>query len=197
MKNGLVKTGWISLIILVSVIILTQETASGQSRFRPSNYTVLQAGGLFGLESSTSVEPMNGYQFQFVFGKQLGEQTYLGLGIGNDVYRGTTELASGMKATRRMNTLPIFVDFRKTVFNVSVLGRLGLVADAGYAPGIGGDYFRGFMGKAGMTYSHLLADRSDLQFSLGYGVQQFDSSYLQQSSFYQHNIFFTVGLFVY
>lgn len=173
------------------------DPASAQSRFRPSNYTVLQAGGLYGIQSTGDANRMNGYQFQFVFGRNLGDRTYLGLGVANDVYRGTSELTNGTTATRRMNTLPVFADFRQTLADLSIMGRLGMVAGAGYAPGLGGDYFRGFMGKVGLTYSHLLADRSDIQFSLGYGIQQFDSSYLQQPSFFQHNLFLTIGLFVY
>lgn len=186
--------------ILSNTFFASLSSAYAQSRF--GNYTVLQAGGIFGLQASESLKPMNGYQFQFVFGKQLGganpvTATYLGLGIGNDVYRGKSELTDGSTANRRMNTLPIFLDVRQSLIGVSALGRLGLLAAAGYAPGIGGDYFHGFMGKAGFTYSHLLADRSDLQFSVGYGVQQFDSRYLQRPVFYQQHVFVTVGLFVY
>lgn len=161
-----------------------------------SNYTVLQAGGIYGVTAHNQDKPMNGYQFQFVFGKHLQEKTFFGLGIGADVYRGKSVLPNGQPSVLRKNTLPIFLDFRQHAFDVSILGKMGLMASAGYAPSISGDYFRGFMGKAGITYSHLFIEQSDLQFTLGMGTQQFASRFLQQKS-HQYHVFLTVGLFVY
>lgn len=162
---------------------------------RRGTYTVLQAGGMFGLSTTSDQSAMHGYQFQFAFGRNFYDRMYLGLGIGNDVYRGRSDLADGSRSTRRISTLPIFVDFRVPCARLSPLGTFGVVADAGYAPSIGADYFKGFMGKAGITYSHLLVEGSDLQFSAGYGFQQFDSRF-SGKVFSQHNVFITVGLFV-
>jgi len=158
-------------------------------------YTVLQAGGIFGLATTSDQSAMHGYQFQFAFGRNFYDRMYLGLGIGNDVYRGRSDLADGSRSTRRISTLPIFADFRVPFARLSPLGTFGVVADAGYAPSIGADYFKGFMGKAGITYSHLLVEGSDLQFTAGYGFQQFDSRF-SGGVFNQHNVFITVGLFV-
>lgn len=162
---------------------------------RRGTYTVLQAGGMFGLSTTSEQSAMHGYQFQFAFGRNFYDRMFLGLGIGNDVYRGRSLLVDGTRSTRRISTLPIFVDFRAPFARISPLGTFGAVADAGYAPSIAADYFRGFMGKAGITYSHLLIDGSDLQFSAGYGFQQFDSRFSGRA-FNQHNAFITVGLFV-
>ncbi len=169
-----------------------QFTAEAQGR---GTYTVLQAGGTFGLSATQGQTAMHGYQFQFIFGRNFYDRMYLGLGIGSDVYRGKSTLHDGSRSTRRVNTLPIFADFRVPFGRVSPLGTLGAVVDAGYAPSIGNDYFRGFLGKVGMTYSHLLVDGSDLQFSVGYGFQQFNSRIAAQP-FNQHNLFLTIGLFV-
>ncbi|SEK73938.1 hypothetical protein [Parapedobacter koreensis] len=158
-------------------------------------YTLLQAGGLFGVATSSDQSPMHGYQFQFAFGRNFYDNVYLGLGIGTDVYRGRTTLADGTRSTRRVNTLPIFADFRLPFAQLSPLGSFGMMANAGYAPSIGNDYFKGFLGKVGVTYAHLLVEGSDLLFSAGYGFQQFDSSF-SGNTFSQHNVFLTVGLFV-
>ncbi|MEC3880843.1 hypothetical protein [Parapedobacter sp. 10938] len=179
-------------LLLVCLVCCTCFSTHAQRR---GTYTLLQAGGIFGMATSADQSVMHGYQFQFAFGRNFYDRMYLGLGIGNDVYRGRATLADGSRSTRRVNTLPIFADFRVPVAQVSALGKFGLLANAGYAPSIGADFFKGFMGKAGITYGHMLVGGSDLLFSTGYGFQQFDSRF-SGSSFYQHNIFLTVGLFV-
>lgn len=162
---------------------------------RRGTYTQLQAGGIFGLATTNDQDPMYGYQFQFSFGRNFYDRVYLGLGISNDVYRGRTTLADGQRSTRRVNTLPVFADFKAPVARLSPLGTFGVMANAGYAPGIGNDYFRGFMGRAGINYAHLLMERSSLLFSTGYSFQQFDSRFTG-NPFNQHSIFLTIGLFV-
>ena len=179
-------------LILAFLLFCTSFSGHAQRR---GTYTLLQAGGIFGVATSVDQSVMHGYQFQFAFGRNFYDRMYLGLGIGNDVYRGRATLANGNRSNRRVNTLPIFADFRVPVAEVSALGMLGVLANAGYAPSIGADFFRGFMAKAGVTYGHMLVGGSDLLFSTGYGFQQFDSRF-SGNSFYQHNIFLTVGLFV-
>lgn len=179
---------------LISVFLLLCACFSGHAQQR-GTYTLLQAGGIFGMATSVDQPVMHGYQFQFMFGRNFYDRMYLGLGIGNDVYRGRATLADGSRSTRRVNTLPIFADFRVPVAEVSTLGQLGVLVNAGYAPSVGADFFKGFVGKAGITYGHMLVGDSDLLFSTGYGFQQFDSRFAG-STFYQHSIFLTVGLFV-
>ncbi len=180
--------------LLPLLVLFSCFSLQTQAQRRPT-YTVLQAGGTFGVASTSDQSLMHGYQFQFAFGRNFYDNAYLGLGIGTDVYRGRTTLADGTRSTRRVNTLPLVVDFRAPLTKVGMLGALGVMANAGYAPSIGNDYFKGFIGKAGLTYGHLLAESSDLLFTVGYGFQQFDSRFAG-SAFYQHNVFITVGLFV-
>ncbi|WP_257670233.1 hypothetical protein [Parapedobacter tibetensis] len=180
---------------LLSIFLLLGGFSLQVQAQRSATYTLLQAGGIFGLSSSNDQSPMHGYQFQFAFGKNFYDNFYLGLGIGNDVYRGKTTIADGTRSIRRINTLPIFADFRVPLASLSPLWTFGAMANAGYAPSIGNDYFKGFLAKAGLTYAQLLAERSDLLFTVGYGFQQFDSRF-SSNMFNQHNVFITIGLFV-
>ncbi|SFC54191.1 hypothetical protein SAMN05421747_11417 [Parapedobacter composti] len=178
----------------ILIVLLGCSSLQAQAQRRGS-YTLLQAGGIYGLATTADHDPRHGYQFQFMFGRNFYDRLYLGLGIGNEVYRGRTTLANGNRSTHRVNTLPIFADFRAPIAQLSPLGRLGTMVNAGYAPSIGSDYFRGFMGKAGLTYGHLLVDGSSLLISAGYGFQQFGSRFFSDRHV-QHNLFVTVGLFV-
>lgn len=157
-------------------------------------YTVIQAGGIFGLATTSAHSPMHGYQIQLSFGRNFYDRVYTGVGLSQDIYRGTSVLADGKRSTRRINVLPIFGEVRVPLTNIGMLGSLGTLAHIGYAPPMGAEYFGGFTGRAGLSYGHMLADRSDLLFSVGYGFQQFDSRF-SQSPFNQHNAFISVGLF--
>src|SRR5690554_3660219 len=79
---------------------------------RRDTYTVLQAGGLFGVAGDSDQPLMHGYQFQFVFGRNFYDRMFLGLGIGSDVYQNRSYMEEGRSGRRRVNTLPIFADFR-------------------------------------------------------------------------------------
>lgn len=70
---------------------------------RRGTYTVLQAGGMFGLSTTSEQSAMHGYQFQFAFGRNFYDRMFLGLGIGNDVYRGRSILVDGSRSTRRID----------------------------------------------------------------------------------------------
>ncbi|MGK6352341.1 hypothetical protein [Parapedobacter sp. DT-150] len=179
-------------LALVALLICLSFHSHAQRR---GTYTLLHAGGIVGLATTGDQPPMHGYQFQFAFGRNFYDRMYLGLGIGTDVYRGRTTLADGSRSTRGVNTLPIFADFRVPLTRLSPFGTFGVLANAGYAPSIGSNYFRGAVAKAGLTYGHLLAEGSDLLFSAGYGFQQFDSRFFDHA-FSQHNVFITIGLFV-
>jgi len=188
------KVIWIFLVVL-GTLQLGIRPQPLQAQGRRTIYTIVQAGGMFGVETSRG-KPLSGYQFQFVFGKNYADRTFAGLGVGSDVYRGNTTINYGNNTVSQINTIPIYADFRQAIAPVSIMGNLGLMANAGYAPGLSSNYYKGFMGKVGLTYAHLLIDDSDLLFSLGYGFQQFNSRFVQ-TGFHQHHVFLTVGLFVY
>lgn len=164
------------------VMSMMFEAAAQSSR----TYTVIQAGGIFGLGTTGDITPMHGYQVQLSFGRNFQDRIYAGIGLSQDVYR----------SSARRNTLPIFTEVRAPLTNIGMLGSLGVMGSVGYAPPLGLEYYGGMMGKAGFTYGHLLADRSDLLFSVGYGFQQFNSRHAFHQAFSQHNVFISVGLFV-
>lgn len=180
----------ISIIFLLIFSLGFLSQVKAQSR---SIYTVLQAGGIFGLKSTLD-KAVSGYQVQFVLGQNYNDRTFLGLGIANEIYRGGTVMDEGIQRGRRMSTLPLTVDFRQCIAQVTTFGQLGLVGGIGYAMPLGGDYFHGLSAKAGLSYAQMLIDRSNLNFTLAYGYQNFDSR-LSQASFGQHQIHLTVGLF--
>src|SRR3546814_9841470 len=85
---------------LIMVLLLCCAYFSTHAQ-RRGTYTLLQAGGIFGMATSADQPVMHGYQFQFAFGRNFYDRMYLGLGIGNDVYRGRGTLADGSRSTRR------------------------------------------------------------------------------------------------
>lgn len=180
-------------LVIVFLLIFSLGCLSSAEAQTRSIYTVLQAGGIFGLQSTLD-KAVSGYQVQFIIGQNYNDRTFVGLGIANEIYRGGTVVDEGIRRSRRMSTLPLTVDFRQFVSQVTPFGQLGLVGGLGYAMPLGGDYFHGLSAKAGLSYAHMLIDRSNLNFTLAYGYQQFDSR-LSQASFGQHQIHLTVGLF--
>ena len=172
---------------------LSVYEVSAQGR---GTYTLLEAGGMLGLSHSEGGKAANGYQFHFVFGRNFYDKAYVGLGIGNDIYRGRSETIGGQRSSIRLNTFPVFADLRMPLVEVSMRGQLGTMLNGGYAPSIGGDYFKGFLAKGGITYAHLLTGGTDLLISAGYGFQQFKSRFDGYAPFHQHNLLLTVGLFI-
>jgi hypothetical protein len=187
MKN--VKKVWLCLTLCVCFALQSHAQ-------RPSNYTLIQGGSLFGAQRSDALKPMHGYQFHIAFGKNFKDKWFAGIGLGNDVYRGKNNLPNGTVAEQRVMTIPVYADLRAQVLAIGPFGRLGILANAGYSPSFGSSYMRGGMGKAGLSYSLMLAERSDIVISAGYLVQQFDSRYLR-SKFDQQGAFIQVGLWVY
>jgi hypothetical protein len=185
--------GFIKNLICLLFVFIASNNLLAQTR-TPS-YSVVQAGGLFGLDNQVG-EAQNGYQFQFIFGKNYWDRTFVGLGVANEVFRVKPLPSISSSKSGKINTLPIFADIRQQILPVSPLGNLGAFANAGYALGLGGNFYRGWMGKAGLTYSHLLIGGSDLQFSVGYGVQQFEHRFLLKPYTKPH-VFITLGLFSY
>lgn len=177
------------LTALLLVLMITGAKAQ-----RP-NYTLIQLGGMAGVYTTSEFSPIYGYSFHFIFGRNFDDRFQVGLGIGNDAYRGRTTVTEGRESVIRVNTLPIFLDARAPFADAPRVGKFGVMANVGYAPGLGADYQRGFMGKVGLTYGYYLNEGSELLFSAGYGFQEFNSRFLV-NAYQQHNIFLSVGFFI-
>lgn len=179
-------------MLLIGLLCLVGE-GYGQSR---RTYTRFTVGGMLGLAATDTQQPMHGYQLQLAFGRNVYDDIQFGLGIGFDEYRARSTMPDGRRLTRRVNTLPIVAEVHVGGAELR-RGRIGLMAQAGYAPGLGNDYYRGFTGQAGATYTHTLTgvDGLSLRFGLGYGFQQFDSSFIA-NRFSQHSLRLAVGFVI-
>ncbi len=186
----------ILLRVFPVMIILLGFGVSIQAQGPNPLYTLIQGGGIYGISTgpSADIPKMHGYQFQFVIGRNFDDRHFVGIGIGNDVYRQKSVLEGGQ--LNKISFLPIFLDYRLPFWRPGPLSQLGGMANAGYAPFVGSHFSEGFMGKIGLTYSQMLVDRSDLHLSVGYGFQEVGSRFRAQP-FVQQNLFVTVGLFVY
>ena len=177
--------------VAVGYLLLNGSMAMAQ---KTEVYTLLQAGALLGIQPSdqlSSKDVLPGYKFHLVLGRNIRHILHAGIGIGNDIYRGTT--AQGNSS--RLNLLPIYADLRKQVVPVPG-GRIGLMANAGYAPRIAGNFSKGFLLSGGLTYGHHLSYSSDVLFTAAYGLQQLDTRSVA-GAVVQQTLSLTVGLFLY
>jgi len=186
MKNALLS------VMMMFFFIFSINKIQAQTR---SFYTVIQAGGMLGVQTNKDLDPLNGFQFQFIFGQGINNKFYYGFGLGSDTYRGSVVDSDGTKHNRKTQMLPLFADFRVPVSEVGMLGRLTAFGNVGYAPKLSNQYMKGGLGKVGLSYEHLLADNSFLKLSLGYGVQDF-RGLTSQSSFLQQQVSLQIGLIV-
>lgn len=191
MKNRILLKG---VFLLFCVSWIQVSWVSKVCAQNSSLYTVIQAGGMIGTQTNKDIKALNGFQFQFIFGKNIQDKFYYGFGVGNDTYRGKVDVV-GSATERKIQMLPLFADLRFPISEMGMLGRLTAFGNVGYAPKLSGQYMKGGLGKVGMSYEHLLADNSHLKFSLGYGIQDF-KTLSPQSSFIQQQISLQIGLIV-
>jgi len=181
------------LLICFIVAICCSEKIMAQGR---RVYTVLEAGGMLGLNQQSALgdnQSLNGYRFHLMIGKNFNDKFYLGFGLGNEVYKAKK---SDKPFTSRFNLLPLLADFRIPLDRNFLSGTLSLVANAGYAPRIGNDMFKGALAHGGVNIAYPLSfNGPDLSFTLGYGFQQIVLPY-QANNLKQQSISLTVGLFI-
>jgi hypothetical protein len=177
--------------VTMGCLLLSGHVATAQ---KTGPYTLLQAGALLGVQPSDQLSSkgvLPGYKIHLVLGRNIDDILDAGIGIGNDVYRGTTALGN----SSRLNLLPVYADLRKQIVPVPG-GRIGLMANAGYAPRIAGNFSKGFLLSGGLTYGHHLSYSSDLLFTAAYGLQQLDTRSMA-GAVIQQTLSLTVGLFLY
>ncbi|QNL47757.1 hypothetical protein H8S90_13080 [Olivibacter sp. SDN3] len=175
------------------IFLLAPVALYGQGR---GVYVAVEAGGMLGLNRQSSLandQALNGYKFHLMFGRNFNDRFYFGLGLGNEVYRASE---SAGPFSSRFGILPFLADFRVPLHHNFLSGTLSVVANAGYAPRIGNDLFRGALAHGGISYGYPLSfNGPDLFLTLGYGLQQIVLPY-QSNNLQQQTISLTLGLFI-
>jgi len=158
-------------------------------------YTVLEAGGMLGTNSQNNLngQKLNGYKFHLIVGKNFNDRAFVGFGLGNEVYKANK---SDGPFKSRFSLLPFLADVRIPL-NVHFLsGRLGVVGNAGYAPRVGNDLFKGVLLHGGVNLIYPIGyNGPDVAFTLGYGYQQIVLPY-EINNLQQQSISLTIGLFI-
>ncbi|MEI5986228.1 hypothetical protein VJ786_15090 [Sphingobacterium sp. PU5-4] len=163
-----------------------------------SGYTIFQGGANLGFANEGYKGAFNGYHLHFIFGKNFNERAYVGLGIGNEKFQGDYQTNDPHEANQKVykyefNTFPIFIDGRLPIGSFNDVSRIGLMANAGYAPAIGPAYDKGALFKAGFFYLHDGYSRTKFTAALTYGYQQLTKNIFNKD-FQHQSIHITVGL---
>lgn len=182
----------ISLFIAFSLFFLNPSKAQ-------ISYSVLQVGGNLGFANEGYKGAFSGFTGHFIFGKSFQERAYLGLGIGNEIFKGdyrTNDPHAADQQTMKYDysVFPVFIDGRLPFGEVGQGdSKIGILANAGYAPAIGQRYDKGFLFKGGFFYLWDNPRGVDFTASLAYGYQQLTKNFYQKDFQHQH-ISLSVGI---
>lgn len=159
-----------------------------------SYYTVMQVGGQFGFANEGYQGAFNGYAINFIFGRNFDERAFLGIGFGNETFRGSyqTNDPHDRDQTRRdydTYMMPIFIDGRLPIGYFGHSSRIGVLVNGGYAPKIGPVYDRGFLFKGGFFYLYETPRRTNFTASASYGYQQLTHNMHNPARDFQHQHF--------
>ncbi|MFD2742568.1 MULTISPECIES: hypothetical protein [Sphingobacterium] len=184
------KIVWLLFLSLVSLGALAQT----------SYYSQFQLGGQFGIRNPGYDGQFNGYAAHFIFGLNLNDRAFVGIGVGNETFRGSYQRTdpSDRKPIRRdydTYLMPLFADVRVPVHYLSNESWIGILGNAGYAPRIGPVYDRGFLLRGGLLYVYETSGRADYTVSASYGYQELNrqASDLQRKFQHQH-LSISIGL---
>lgn len=174
------------LLLFVGFMLLSSALFAQRSY-----YTVMQLGGQLGIANKGYQGSFNGYAINFIFGRNFDDRAFLGLGFGNETFRGSyqTKDPQDRDQTRRdydTYMMPIFIDGRLPIAYVGENSRIGLLANGGYAPKIGPVYDKGFLFKGGVFYLYETLRRTDFLVSAAYGYQQLTHNMHDPSRNFQH-----------
>lgn len=181
-------------VLILSILLLASLGVSAQNSY----YTIFQVGGQFGVANPGYNGAFNGYSVHFVFGRNFDDRGYLGLGFGNETFRGSYQVNDASIADQQRYDydtymLPFFIDGRLPLGYVGANGRIGILANAGYAPRISAIYDRGFLAKGGFFYLYETMRRTDYTISVSYGYQGLSKNFHSKNFQHQH-VAISVGL---
>jgi len=155
------------------------------------SYSVVQAGANVGFANPGYKGAFSGFAAHFIFGKNFDDRAYLGFGLGNEALRGDYRSADPDEAEQGpmrydYSLFPLFLDGRLPFTSVGENGRIGLVANGGYAPAIAGQYDRGFLLKGGLFYLNENPNSVNFTVSAAYGYQQLVRNFFGKDFQHQH-----------
>ncbi|MDR3128973.1 MAG: hypothetical protein LBU03_01805 [Tannerellaceae bacterium] len=115
-----------------------------------------------GAETYTFEEVMYGNSFHVLWLYDISEKWSTGLGTGADLYRDPD-----------YSTFPLFVPIR--FYPSKRLPRWFLLTDIGYSVKLITGSYTGIMWNCGLGYRKTFRKRSDINFQIGYNLQQFNT----------------------
>lgn len=162
-------------------------------------YFLMQGGANLGFANEGYKSAFNGYSAHFIVGKNFSDRAYLGLGLGNERFRGDYQTNDPHDKDQRkfkydQNMLPIFIDGRLPFGEFTPNSRIGLLVNAGYAPSLSAMYDKGFLFKGGFFYLHERPTRMDWTISAAYGYQQLTKNMHARKDFQHQHFNVTFGL---
>lgn len=171
---------------LFFILCFTAMATSAQS-----GYSIIQAGANVGMANKGYTGKFSGFAAHFIFGRNYDDRAYLGLGLGNEVFKGdylSNELQGTDAKTMKYDysLLPIFVDGRLPIKQFGFKSSIGLLANAGYAPKVGQRYDKGFLFKGGFYYLLDNPGYVDFFVSAAYGYQQLTKNTYGKDFNHQH-----------
>lgn len=186
-----------SIFLFILFVIITLG-----SKAQSSYYSLIQGGANIGLINKGYNGTFSGYSAHFIFGKNFNDRAYLGLGIGNDRLKGRYEKTTihSFDATIESSEydrqlFPIFIDGRLPFKNFGTNSKIGLLANAGYAPSIATNYDKGLLIKGGIFYLHERHGKIDWTVSTAYGYQELSGNRIDVGrKFQQQQLNIAIGI---
>ena len=175
------KLLFIPILLACSLIVNAQK----------SYYTILQGGANLGFANEGYEGNFNGYHFHFIFGRNYNERAFLGLGLGSEKFQGKYKTNDPNEANQNTyeyeySLFPIFIDGRLPIGGFNESSRIGLLANAGYAPAVGPVFDKGALFKAGFFYLYDTGRRTNYTASFTYGYQQLTKNAFAKDFQHQH-----------
>jgi len=178
-------------LIFIGACLFISFSVKAQSSY----YTIIQGGANLGFANEGYKGSFNGYSAHFIFGKNYSDRAYLGLGIGNERLKGDyqtndpyhNKVDQIAKYDRQL--FPIFIDGRLPFGEFNSSSKIGLMANAGYAPSIAANYDKGFLFKGGFFYLHESLSKVNWTVSAAYGYQELGGNRIDIGRKFQHQQF--------
>lgn len=181
-----------TFIFFIAILSCAFQKVNGQER---PIYLAVEAGGILGLNALPEVnqgESLYGYRFRLVLGRKFRENLYFGLGLGNEVLRAPQ---SDNPFRSRFSMLPLLADFRLALAPELAGGKFSLIGNAGFAPRLGNDVFKGLLGQAALNYGIPISEAASVNVALGYGIHKIYLPY-QSGNINQQSLSLTLGLWL-